>query len=84
MIFTFKNKETGEYFEQDFRGNTEKEEFLEENKNYVQILTPVGQASPYSLGLKKTDGAFRDVMSNIKRNNRSVHTTMTTGNLSQI
>jgi len=84
MIFSFKNKETEEYFDLEFRGNAEKEEYLENNKNVIQTLNAVNQVSPYSVGRMKTDGAFRDVMANIKKNNKSMHSNVKTGNLSQI
>ena len=48
--YTFVNKETGEEFTE-IMSIAEMEDFLIDNKNFQQVLFPVGIADPTRLGL---------------------------------
>jgi hypothetical protein len=51
-----------------FMSISEKEKYLEENKDIVQIFTKApGFGDPVSLGRKKPDNNFRDVLREIKK-----------------
>lgn len=67
--YTFVNKETGEEFTE-IMSIAEMEDFLINNKNFQQVLFPVGIADPTRLGIRKPDSGFRDVLKNIKSKHR--------------
>ena len=52
-----------------------KEEYLAANPHIQQLMTGfLGIGDPVRLGLKKPDASFRDVLKNVKANNRSITT----------
>lgn len=63
--YTFRNKETGEYFDQ-FMGISAREEFLKENPNLETVIT---QAPAFGdsvrLGVTKSDQGFKEVLQRI-------------------
>lgn len=64
--YNFKNKETGEVIERLMKIK-EMEEYLENNPNMEMYHgTPIPMGDPIRLGLKKPDGAFRDILKNMK------------------
>lgn len=67
--YTFRNNDTGEEIEE-LMSIAEMEQFLRKNKNFQQVLFPVGIADPTRLGLRKPDSNFRDVLKNIKSKHR--------------
>lgn len=68
--FSFKNKDTGEEFE-DFMSNSAKEEFLAANPHIIQTITYAPAiADPIQIGVTKTPDSFNSLLKNIsKRNN---------------
>jgi hypothetical protein len=62
--------------------NSEREEFLSQNPDVEQQLSSFSIGDPVRLGLKKTEGGFRDVLKQIKKQNRG--STIDSGNLGQI
>lgn len=67
--YTFVNKDTGEEITE-IMSIVEMEDFLIKNKNFQQVLYPVGIADPSRLGIRKPDSGFRDVLKKIKSKHR--------------
>lgn len=67
--YTFRNKDTGEEITE-IMSIAEMEDFVIANKNYQQVLFPVGIADPSRLGIHKPDSGFRDVLKKIKSKHR--------------
>lgn len=67
--YTFVNKDTGEEITE-IMTIAEMEDFLIKNKNFQQVLYPVGIADPSRLGIRKPDSGFRDVLKKIKSKHR--------------
>jgi hypothetical protein len=67
--YTFVNKDTSEEITE-IMSIAEMEDFLILNKNFQQVLFPVGIADPTRLGVRKPDSGFRDVLKNIKSKHR--------------
>jgi hypothetical protein len=65
-IYTFKNNDTGEVFE-DMMTITNYETFLADNPHITQELNRIALGDPIRLGLRKPDRAFRDILGNIKK-----------------
>lgn len=63
--YTFKNNDTGQEWVQSMT-ISEKEQYLEDNKNITQLLVPVSFGDPVKLGIRKPDSNFRDVLREIK------------------
>lgn len=66
--YSFRNTVDGTEFDL-FMSISEKEKYLEENKNtIIQIITKApGFGDTVSLGIKKPDQGFRDVLREIKK-----------------
>ena len=68
--YTFVNNETGNHFE-DMMSIAEKEEYLQTNPHISQtIVHAPALVDPTRLGLKKPEQGFRDLLKDIKKNNR--------------
>jgi hypothetical protein len=68
--YTFIDNETGSHFE-DMMSIAEKEEYLQLNPHVSQtILHAPALADPTRLGRMKPEGGFRDLLKDIKKNNR--------------
>jgi hypothetical protein len=68
--YTFRNTKTNEEQEV-FMKISERDEYLKNNPHIVQSITGTpGFADPWRLGRAKIDDGFRDVLKNIKKNNR--------------
>lgn len=67
--YTFRDKETKEVHEKFFNISS-KEQYLQDNQNLEQIITsapPIGDV--VRLGLRSTDGGFKEVLHKIADNN---------------
>lgn len=68
--YTFVDNNTGKHFE-DSMSIAEKEEYLQSNPHISQtILHAPALGDPTRLGLKKPEQGFRDLLKDIKKNNR--------------
>ncbi len=65
-IYTFKNNETGEVYEE-IMSISACEEMLEHNTHITQELNHLSIGDSVRLGLRKPDQAFRDILGNIKK-----------------
>ena len=63
-IYTFENTKTNEVFVKEMK-ISERETYLEENPDLTHIIQSIPQVSPYSVGRKKTDTNFRNLLNNI-------------------
>jgi hypothetical protein len=69
-VYTFIDSDDGREFE-DMMSIKEKEEYLVNNPNIKQtILHAPGLADPTRLGRSKPEAGFRDLLKDIKKNNR--------------
>lgn len=70
-VYTFRNKKTGEIWD-DMMSISESEKYLSENPDIEKDITGSFPAmhSGIGLGLRKPDEGFKDVLSNIKKNNK--------------
>lgn len=59
--YTFRNKDTGEESTQ-FLSMSEREQFLQDNPNFEQVLTAPPIVDPVRLGVRKIDRSFNDVL----------------------
>lgn len=65
--YNFKNKKTGDQW-QEMMSNSEREKLLNDNPDIIQLLiNPVSLGDPVTLGFKKPDDSFRDVLKEIKK-----------------
>lgn len=64
--WSFRNKDTGEVFEQFFSSWRDKDEYLKNNDNVETIIGAPAIVGGVS-GTRKPDEGFRDVLRNIKR-----------------
>jgi hypothetical protein len=63
--YTFRNKETGEEFEQ-FMGISAREEYLKQNPHLeTLILGAPALGDSVRLGIRKTDAGFKEVLQKI-------------------
>ena len=66
-FYNFRNKETGELFEQ-LMSISAREQFLTDNPHIESVIAGApGLSDPARMGVKKTDASFRDLLKNIKR-----------------
>lgn len=63
--YTFRNKETLEETTQ-VLSLAEREKFLEENPNYMQVPPVVAFGDSVRLGVRRTDNGFNDVIQKVK------------------
>jgi hypothetical protein len=69
-IYSFRNNDTNDEFEKTM-SNSERELFLANNPNIVQIFTKFpGVVDPVRVGLRKPDDGFRDVLRNVKHHHK--------------
>lgn len=67
--YNFRDTTTNEVFTE-FMSNSEREKYLENNKNIEQLLTqPVGFVDSVRIGIKKPDNGFRDLLKEVNKNN---------------
>jgi hypothetical protein len=74
--YDFRDTNTSEEFSK-LMSIAAKEEYLAANPHIQQIHVGtgfLGIGDPVRLGLKKPDASFRDVLKNVKANNRSIKT----------
>jgi len=64
--YTFRNTDTNEEWTE-LMSIAEREEYLKNNKNVIQLLSAVPLADPTRLGLYKPDNGFRDVLRHVKK-----------------
>jgi hypothetical protein len=63
--YTFRNKETGEQFDQ-YMGISAREEFLTQNPNLETIITQApAMGDSVRLGVHKSDNGFKEVLQRI-------------------
>lgn len=63
--YTFRNKETGETFDQ-FMTISSREEFLKENPNLETVITGAPMMmDPVRAGVRKIDNGFKEVLQKI-------------------
>ena len=67
--YVIKNKETGEMFE-GFMSWKEKEEFLEEHPEFVQVIQAASIVGGVD-GLRKVDGGFNEVLQKVAESHPS-------------
>lgn len=65
--YTFKHKETEEEFTT-ICSMTERETFLHENPDYIQVPPVVAFGDSVRLGIRRIDSGFNDVLKEIKKN----------------
>lgn len=69
-IYSMRNTETLEEFEVTLK-YSELEQYLQDNTNIQQIFTKFpGSGDPVSLGLRKPDDGFRDVLRNVRHHHK--------------
>lgn len=66
--YTFKHKETEEEFTT-ICSMSERETFLNENPDYIQVPPVVAFGDSVRLGIRRIDSGFNDVLKEIKKNN---------------
>jgi hypothetical protein len=65
-LYTFKSKETGEFFEFQLK-ISELDSFKQENPNLeIQLSTP-SFGDSVRLGIRKPDDGFKDILRNVKK-----------------
>jgi len=79
--YTFRDKVTNEEVLESMK-IAELDEFLEKHPNLEQVLSALNLVSPYSIGRRKTDHAFRERLKQIKKTH--VGNKIITGNLSEV
>lgn len=63
--YTFKNTDTGEEFER-FMSISAREDYLKENPNLETLIAGApALIDPVRLGIRKTDGGFKEVLQKI-------------------
>ena len=67
-IYDLKNNDTGEVFEE-MMSISALEKYLEENPHIVRYHSTINFMDEVSIGRKKPDGQWFDLMDKIKRNN---------------
>lgn len=66
--YTFRNKETGEQFEQ-FMGISAREDYLKENPQLETLITGAPSiGDSVRLGIRKSDSGFKEVLQKIHNN----------------
>jgi hypothetical protein len=68
-IYDFRNIETDEVVTH-YLTIKERNEFLEANPNYTQVLTAPALGDSVRLGVRRHDDNFNDVLKNVKSNHR--------------
>jgi hypothetical protein len=63
--YNFRNVNTGVEWT-DFMSMTDKDKLLEQNKDIVQILTPIAFGDSIRMGMRKPDDGFRDLLRTVK------------------
>lgn len=66
--YNFRHKETGEEVEK-LMSWSGRNEFLEQNPDFEQIIGSTAIGDPVRLGIRRTDDGFREVLSKIGQNN---------------
>jgi len=73
-VYSIRNNETDDLFEVNMK-YSEFTEYLEENPHLQQVFTRFpGVVDPISVGARKTDSSFRDVLSKAK--SAHIHSTI--------
>lgn len=67
--YDFKNEETGETVTH-YLSFKEREEFLENNPQYKQVLAAPAFGDSVRLGIRRHDDNFNDVLKNVKSHHR--------------
>lgn len=67
--YTFRNKETLEEVTM-ILSLSEREKFLEENQNYIQVPPVVAFGDSVRLGIRRIDDGFNDVLKKAKKAHR--------------
>ena len=65
--YTFRNKKTDEEFTTIY-SMAEREQFLEENPDYIQVPPIVSFGDSVRLGVRRIDDGFNDVLKEVKKN----------------
>jgi hypothetical protein len=65
-LYEFRNKETGEIFEK-FMSIASREEYLKENSNIEPVLSAPPLVDPVSVGVRKPDNGFKEVLQRIDK-----------------
>ena len=73
--YSFRNKDTNEVTTE-FLTLKEREQFLQDNPNFDQLLTAPAYADSVRLGVRKIDRSFNDVL--IKAKKAHLHSTIDT------
>jgi hypothetical protein len=63
--YNFRNVNTGVEWT-DFMSMADKDKLLEQNKDIVQILTPIAFGDSIRLGMRKPDDGFRDLLRTVQ------------------
>ena len=64
--YNFRSKDTGETWTS-FMSIEEKDQYLNNNPNIEQTISPVAFGDPIKMGVRKPDSGFRDVLRGIKK-----------------
>lgn len=67
-LYTFRNIETGEEFEENLR-MAELDDYIKDNPHLKHIMGCPGIVDPFRIGVSKTPDSFKDVMRDIKKRN---------------
>lgn len=65
--YTFRHKETGEE-QTHILSLAQREKFLEENTDYIQVPPVVAFGDSVRLGIRRIDDGFNDVLKKVKSN----------------
>ena len=68
--YSFRNKETGEEFDE-IMSIEKLDQYKADNPHLEQLLGTPPIGDPVRLGMKKPDDTFRDILKQIKKNNDS-------------